>query len=380
VTGDEPGSCRPITGTQYYSAGDFGELCNVSGPRKVGAMQTLAGRTVTGTEVNRSPKMSGDEEGGCIPVTGTDYAGVEQLQAACAGSTPVAPVAKVAVDQTWRGLPVTGSYVGRSSKVTGDEPGGCAPISGTPYIGRGQYTGFCETPAIVAQETRIRSGASIPATAVTGDRPGAGGSVMTGDERGACEMVSGTPYVGVDNAVSQCMTSGRFVSGTRTWAEPARPPAPTDFSITSPARAAHERRVAGITGTADTSERITGPVNKAGGLITGTPEFRHRDAASKQTDQAEVIAAARRLTGEGSHSGPQVTGDAWGAAGRVTGTEGASSLARNVSHRGQPRGAGANALQFREVERPAVPESRITGSAGSTGKGAIVTLSGGARG
>ncbi len=380
VTGDEPGSCRPITGSQYFTASDFGELCNVGGPRKVGTMQTLAGRTVTGTEVNRSPKMSGDEEGGCIPVTGTDYVGVEQLQAAGAGGTRVAPVAKVVVDQTWRGQPITGSYVGRSAKVTGDEPGGCAPISGTPYIGRGQYRGFCETPAVDAQEARIRSSAVIPATAVTGDRPGAGGSVMTGDQRGACEVVSGTPYVGADNSASECMTSGRFLARARPTPEPKRPPAPIDFSIVSPARAAHERRFSDITGTAGGGERITGPVNKAGGLITGTPEFRHREVASQQADQAEVVAAARRLTGEGSQSGPRISGDAWNAESRVTGTEGASSLARNVSHRGQPRGEGANALQFREVERPPAPESRITGSSGNTGKGAVVTLSGGARG
>ncbi|TNF58632.1 MAG: carboxysome shell protein, partial [Burkholderiales bacterium] len=222
VTGDEPGSCRQITGSQYYNSGDFGALCNASGPRKVGAMQTLAGRTVTGTEVNRGPKMTGDEEGGCIPVTGTDYVGADELQAVCAVSTPVAPVAKVAVDQTWRGQAITGSYVGRSAKVTGAEPGGCAPISGTPYIGRGQYNGFCEAPAVDAQAARIRTGATIPATAVTGDRPGAGGSVMTGDERGACEVVSGTPYVGPDNAVTQCLTSGRFVSRARTFEEPER--------------------------------------------------------------------------------------------------------------------------------------------------------------
>ncbi len=380
VTGDEPGSCRAITGSQYYNSGDFGALCEVTGPRKVGSMQTLAGRTVTGTEVNRSPKMSGDEKGGCIPVTGTDYSGVEQQAAACADSTRVTPVAKVAVDQTWRGQPITGSYVGRSTKVTGDEPGGCAPISGTPYIGRGQYSGFCETPAVEAQQALIRSGAVIPATAVTGDRPGAGGSVMTGDERGACEVVSGTPYVGPDNVATQCPTSGRFVPRARSLDEPARPPPPIDFSITSPARAAHERRFGEITGTAAGGERITGPVNKASGLITGTPEFRHRDAAAQQAEEAEAIAAARRLTGEGSQAGPAITGDAWNATTRVTGTEGASSLSRNVSLRGQPRGAGVNAQQFKELERPVAPESRITGSSGNTGRGAIVTLSGGARG
>ncbi|KAF0167421.1 MAG: carboxysome shell protein, partial [bacterium] len=179
VTGDEPGACRTITGSQYYNSGDFAELCKTPSPRKVGAMQTLAGRTVTGTEVNTSPKMSGDVSNGCIPVTGMDYVGATQT--VCAESTQAQPVAKVAVDQTWRGQPITGSLPGRSGKVTGDEYGSCAPISGTPYIGRGQYGGFCAAPEVAAQAARVRDSAVIPATAVTGDRPGAGGSVVTGD-------------------------------------------------------------------------------------------------------------------------------------------------------------------------------------------------------
>lgn len=384
VTGDEPGSCRSITGSQYYTAGSFGALCDSASPKKVSTMQTLAGRTLTGTEVGRSPKVSGDEMGGCKPVTGTEYIGADQQRAVCAVSTPVAPVAKVAVDQTWRGQSVTGTYVGRSGLVTGDESGGCSPISGTPYIGRGQFSGFCEAPALQAQEAIIRSSAVIPAAAVTGDRPGAGGSVMTGDERGACEVVSGTPYLGVDNTTSQCATSGRFVARGKSQIEMTRQPAPLDFSISTPARAAQQKQFSDVTGSAYNSERITGPVNKAGGLITGTPEFRHRDATAGQAVQADAIAAiaaARRLTGEGSQAGRQVTGDAWDAMSKVTGTEGASSMSRNPSARGNPRGTGMNAALFREVvETPVVPDSRITGSSGNTGKGSLVTLSGGARG
>jgi hypothetical protein len=379
VTGDEPGSCRAITGSQYYNTDS--ELCAVSGPNKVANMQTLSGRTVTGSEVGRSPKTTGDEAGGCKPVTGTDYIGADQQAAVCEASTPVAPVAKVAVDTTWRGQPVTGSYVGRSTRVTGDEHGGCSPISGTPYIGRNQYSNFCEAPAREAQEARLKTSALIPATAVTGDRPGAGGSVMTGDERGACEIVSGTPYVGADNTASNCATSNRFVSRTSTWVEPSRPPAPLDFSIVSPARAAQQKIYDGVTGTEYSSERITGPVNKASGLITGTPEFRHRDAGMLPGTREEATGAASHLTGEGSQSGREITGDAWHAMSRVTGTEGASSQARNPSERGNPRGAGANAARFREEVQPAeVPPSRITGSAGNAGGGALVTLSGGARG
>lgn len=383
VTGDEPGSCRSITGSQYYTSGSFGALCDTASPKKVSMMQTLAGRTLTGTEVGRSPKVSGDEMGGCKPVTGTEYIGADQQKAVCSVSTPVAPVAKVAVDQTWRGQSVTGTYVGRSGLVTGDESGGCSPISGTPYIGRGQFNGFCEAPALQAQEAIIRSSAVIPAAAVTGDRPGAGGSVMTGDERGACEVVSGTPYLGVDNTTSQCATSGRFVARGKSQIEMTRAPAPLDFSISTPARAAQQKQFGDVTGSAYNSERITGPVNKAGGLITGTPEFRHRDATASQAVQADAIAAiaaARRLTGEGSQAGRRVTGDAWDAMSKVTGTEGASSLSRNPSARGNPRGMGMNAAIFREVvETPVVPDSRITGSSGNTGKGSLVTLSGGAR-
>ena len=381
VTGDEPGSCRSITGSQYYKAESFGALCDTASPKKVASMQTLSGRTLTGTEVGRSPKVSGDEMGGCKPVTGTEYIGADQQRAVCSVSTPVAPVAKVAVDQTWRGQSVTGTYVGRSDRVTGAESGGCSPISGTPYIGRGQYNSFCESPALQAQEARIRTSAVIPASAVTGDRPGSGGSVMTGDERGACEVVSGTPYIGVDNSTSQCATSGRFVARGQSQIEMTRAPAPLDFSISTPARAAQEKQFSDVTGSAYNSERITGPVNKAGGLITGTPEFRHRDASAAQAVQAEVITAARRLTGEGSQAGRSVTGDAWDAMSKVSGTEGASSQSRNPSARGNPRGMGMNALLFREekVEQPPVPDSRITGSSGNTGKGSLVTLSGGAR-
>ena len=384
VTGDEPGSCRSITGSQYFTQAS-GALCDSSAPKKVASMQTLAGKTLTGTEVGRSPKVTGDEMGGCKPVTGIDYIGNNQLQAVCEASTPVAPVAKVAIDQTWRGQPVTGAYVGRSSRVTGAEAGGCAPISGTPYIGRGQYNGFCESPALLAQEARIRASSIIPATAVTGDRPGAGGTVMTGDERGACEVVSGTPYVGPDNSVESCATSGRFVSRAKAWVEPARPDAPMDFSISTPARTASQMRMNEVTGTGYSSQRITGPVNKANGLITGTPEFRHRDngnqVAAQEQAQEAFIQAAHRLTGEGNQAGRPVTGDAWNATSRVTGTEGASSLSRNPTERGNPRGMGMNAALFREtIERPALPESRITGSSGATTKGAAVTLSGGARG
>jgi len=382
VTGNEVGSCRSVTGSQYYSSADFAGLCEANGPRKVGEMQTLDGRTVTGSEVAPSARLTGDESFQCQTVTGTDYIGPRQLSAVCPPEkiADVKPVRKVGVDATLRGQPVSGSAAGRAGNVTGNEAGGCAPISGTPYLGQAQFANFCPPASAEAQTARVRDSAVIPATVVTGDRPGAGGSRMTGDERGACGTVSGTPYLGSDNMPPKCAGSGRFVSRPRVAETPSRPPPPAMFSIASPARQARERQAQGVTGNSASSGRITGPINKADGLITGTPEFRHGDDLRRPAQAAEPPAAAQRVSGEGSQRGRGISGDAWDAATRVTGTEGTSSMKRNPSMRGQARGAGSSATTFREIERPGVSDSVVTGSSGNTVKGATVTVSGGARG
>jgi Carboxysome shell peptide mid-region. len=240
-------------------------------------MQTLSGRSVTGSEVAPSPKLSGDESYGCQPVTGVDYIGTQQLAAVCETAPAIAPVAKVAIDQTWKGQKVTGSHAGRSQRVTGNEAGACAPISGNSYFGQGQYAEFCAAPALQQQRNLQRDSTTVSLRAITGDRPGAGGSVMTGDERGACEPVTGTPYLGMDTMPGQCATSGRFVSRARPVEEPVRDPAPAGFSILTRGHASLGReRDQAVTGNGMGSERISGSINKAEGLITGTPSSASR--------------------------------------------------------------------------------------------------------
>ncbi|MEW5835428.1 MAG: CsoS2 family carboxysome shell protein [Pseudomonadota bacterium] len=384
VTGSERGASRQLTGTSYANSASVA----AAAPPKVAEQRTRAGSAVTGTDPGLSAHITGNDHGRCHAVTGTEHVGPRELQAVCETVPEVQAVAKVGHDQTWRGLAITGTQVMRSERVTGDEHGACAAVSGTPYIGRKQYEGYCEAPQRDSQLARFPVRASISASVVTGDRPGAGGSLMTGDERGACGTVSGTPYVGVDNAPRNCPpVVERYVQRARLQPELPSIPAPTDFSIVPPARQARERCADGlVTGSALGTRRITGPVNKARDLITGTPEFRHSEAAAAAlpTDAAaapaaDVARAATRLTGEGGQSGARVSGDAWTNSGRVTGTEGASAQARNPSQRGQPRGSAMNAARMREVERPQPAPSPVTGSAGSTSRGAAVTVSGGAR-
>lgn len=380
VTGNESGAARQLTGSQYFNATDFGQPAGREAPPKVATVQTLAGSTVTGTEVGLSPKVTGDERGGCRAVTGTEYISARQQGAVCASTEPVQPVRKVGQDPTWNNQTITGARVGRSQSVTGDEHGSCAPISGTSYIGRQQYQDFCEPAQRDSQQALSRREALISAATVTGDRPGAGGSAMTGDQRGACGPISGTPYLGPDNMPRQCGTSARFVAPERVQSAATPAASAKDFSIRPPSRQAHERASDAVTGSAFSGQRITGAVNKGGGLITGTPEFRHRESAPLVAPQGEGGSAATKLTGEGSQSGARISGAAWQTSARVTGTEGTSSLARNPSQRGEGRGVGMTALQFRKAERVEQPQSRVTGSSGNTAKGAAVTLSGGARG
>ncbi|MCX7897452.1 MAG: CsoS2 family carboxysome shell protein [Rhodocyclaceae bacterium] len=428
VTGDEVGAARVLTGTPYVGVAKEAET-----PEKVVVTHTAGGRPVTGTYVGRSAKMTGDERGICAKVTGTEYLAAELVRQECAIEPPGSP-AKVTVSTTLGGRPVSGAAVGRSPKVTGDEPGACRPITGSQYYNTRDFAELCprpserrpasvmsppphRQPAAATEETVFPKPlgdagceaacatahpfgldrrpleqaevAIIPAVAVTGDRPGAGGAVTTGDERGACLPITGTPYVGEDNMRANCSpsspASGRYLARPQAAPEEdaAYGLAPRDFSIQTPAREAWRRRMT-ITGVQTEDQRITGPVSKASGLITGTPDFRSRAAASATSKtsidevQSAQTSAAHRLSGHGAYI-PKITGDAWLPTSRVTGTEGASVLARNPSLRGEPRGKAVGAREFRDLERQPVPESKVTGSSGNTTRGAVVTLSGGAR-
>ena len=437
VTGDEPGTCKSVTGTEYISANQSAAYCGTTTPsvRKVGRSHTLGGQAVsgvmvgrsekvtgdesgsglqltgdqylgheppvggraatkvsslstlrgtgiTGTHVGRSDKVTGDEPGTCRLVTGDEYVGSQQYERFC-GSSPTPESAKVGFSLTNRSQVVSGTYTGRSEKVTGDEPGTCKIVTGTPYIGMEQAGNFCSPSAAAGIKARTPRNSASP---LTGLQPGIGG-VMTGAERGACENVTGTPYVGADQLQGAC--------GIKTGAEPdfPQPLAGTNwqrFSVQSPARSAQEQRQKGGAVTGSTYEqggRITGPFDMASGKVTGTEQFRFdripapsRAVVSAKTGATAQVAAEQepvsRVTGEGS--GHKITGDDWDRGKRVTGTEGPSARRRNPSRVGIQNSMAA--MQQKRNEDVVVPTCRVTGSSGSTDKGSLVTVSGGARG
>ena len=366
VTGTEFGAQRAITGTAYADAAAIRDGNGAEGaPKKVETSHTSAGAMVSGTRVGRSPKLTGVEPGSCKRVTGSDYIASEEFVSFCR-EQPYQPPAKVGVSRTLQGQDVTGTQVGRSIKVTGDEYGACKPVTGSSYIGADQYAEFCASRAAAEAINRARLGRS---PALTGIQPGPD-TKMTGNERGECQPVSGTPYVGEDQAAEACGVA------------PVEVPRPHDFSIATPARIARNSQTRRITGSAyGDNSRITGPMARAVGLISGTPEFRYREentADAAPARSADERSDTERITGEGRER--RVTGDAWDRGDRITGTEGRSAQRRNPTMRGDTRGNGVTVRINREVERPAPAASRITGSAGNSLSGAAITLSGGARG
>jgi hypothetical protein len=378
VTGDEAGAGRYTTGTQYTSPSDIGNA-----PRKVGASATLRGGAVTGTMVGRRQKMTGDEPGSCRNVTGDDYIGREQYDEFCA-AVPAPQDEKVGLSRTAGGETVTGTMTGRSSRVTGDEPGTCKAITGTPYAGLEQAATYCEAPQQKEVQQRTRPSARQAGMPMTGQQPGFGGK-MTGADKGACEAVSGTPYMGADQLAEACPA---------TPAQPGSPDFPQpmgelpwgEFSVEPPAHAAEgPRRRSAVTGSRYEQGHITGPFGKATGKVTGTEETRFGAAAgaAPQIPETRPQLEGRvisRITGEGMDAGQRITGDDWDRGNHVTGTEGSSATRRNPTRRGGPM----SAMEFRKLEPRNAdmpdPVSKVTGSSGNTEAGSLITYSGGARG
>jgi hypothetical protein len=388
VTGDEYGMRQSLTGTQYSKAQDIG-----GAPSKVGVSATLRGGRVTGTMVGRGARMTGDEAGSCRNVSGDDYLGQEQFSSFCE-TTPKPKDQKVGKSETMGGSAVTGSMAGRSGNVTGDEPGTCKAVTGTPYAGSEQYKEFCAAPQSTEAKARMQPMKRTWGKPMTGQQPGIGGN-LTGAGKGACEPVSGTPYMGADQVAEVCPATA---------AEPGSPDFPQslvqssggqaaweDFSVTAPSHASQAAaRSSQVTGLQSERGNITGPFGMADGMVTGTDQARfgaNKAQHGQSASQIEIRATAEtvegrvksRITGEGMDSGQRITGNDWGRGEHVTGTEGVSAARRNPTI----RSAAMNPMPAASMARPKdipMPVSKVTGGSGNTENGSLITYSGGARG
>ncbi|SEQ28269.1 Carboxysome shell peptide mid-region [Ectothiorhodospira magna] len=374
-------------------------------PWKVGVSETAAGQAVTGTLVGRSQGVTGNDSGTCRAVTGTEYLGAEIFHEFCQTTPPSRPE-KVHVTRTGQGSRVTGNELGRGARVTGNEPGTCRRVTGNEYVGQEQYQQFCDTPPPgPTQPPKVTQATTARGQTVSGNMPGRSRKV-TGDEPGTCQAVTGTPYTSPEQIADYCPpeAQARIEQRTSLAAQPGQPdfPQPLDtapgqgFTVTSPARQVERERRnnVGVTGTRYDQQggRITGPFDMATDKITGTDQARLQrppvvledldtglpEGAPVDFDPQPETPRRARITGEGQSSGSKITGDDWERGDRVTGTEGSSARRRNPTRPGL-MGAMPAVTHKRNQDVPP-PVSRVTGSSGNTEKGSLVTYSGGARG
>lgn len=337
--------------------------------------QTHSGLPISGTAVGRSLHVTGDEEGACRSITGDQYLTPASQQAACGvehkpraragmamamnGRPDPVTGEKVVVSESWSRNRITGVDVEHNANVSGDEYGVCSLITGTPYVGPGQYESFCDT-GDAGDAARVATPGLSAGKRVTGDTPRNVGHV-TGTQRGGERAITGTPYFRADVEADMKTNIIEHVNKS--------------FSVRSPQREGQMRADAAAIEAPSAVARITGTFTAGQGKITGNQEFHFSPRVQPGT------AASTRLTGEGRAQGTAITGSAWIETRTVTGTEGYIAAERNPSERaGRPQ-AFAGSRTFKDKSRSDEPRKLVTGIVGWSDKtGARITLSGGAHG
>ncbi len=337
---------------------------------------TEAGLQISGTALGRSARVTGDESGSCRPVTGDQYLMPAARQPLCQtpgvmGAAPAPahggedrpdPVTgeKVTVSETWARQRITGVDVEHNPRVSGDEYGVCSSVTGTPYAGPGQYDSFCAADQADAAGQRMSPGQTT-GVRVTGNTP-LNVQHVTGTQRGGERGITGTPY----------------------FREEIEPEAEADpisridsrFSVSSPQRAAQLHADASAAQAPSAMARITGSFAVGEGKITGNQEFSFNPRGGVRPEQGRL-----RVTGEGRVEGPSITGSAWSEQPNVTGTEGYIAAERNPSERGGTPHGFASSTLFRDKGKHEAARQIVTGMVGWSAKSAAkVTLSGGAQG
>lgn len=354
----------------------------------------------TGTQVSHSDKITGDESGLCKAITGTDYLSGEVFARFCQ-TDKVSGTAKVSQGSTSRGTTITTSgRLDGGSRITGDQRGNCNRVTGSEYLSSDHFKEVC---AVGSQTGSARLSFSTPAR---------GQSIAGRNAQSTPSMaaVTGTPYgdmriaagdtgpkrpVANERGPRSSAVTDRQIEQAPT--RPASPPA--QISATGPAQPGEgdfprvmgaEPAVQGVlmpavepanvTGTRYEQGRISGAFALAEGRVTGTEQFRF-DRRRAPAAEFEVAASSPQaqisVTGEGMETGLRITGDDWNRGDRVTGTEGLSSIRRNPTLRGP--GSAMPEVQEKRNDTTPVATSKVTGGSGNSERGAVVTVSGGAR-
>jgi hypothetical protein len=466
VTGVESGANLPVSGTQYIGR-EAGLAAVPVGP-KVGLSRTPNGGVVTGTQIRSKIAVTGDEAGSKIAITGEseqhpDDDLTERKDSAAQASAQFQRQAEphghtvfgtnlgrslrqagsrsrersAALETTERGLAITGSAVGRASRMTGDEDGACRHVTGDQYLSPARAQAECggvgggtASPAAMGMGMVRRdpvTGGKVSVATTWGAQRLTGTDVehdprVTGDMQGSCSVLTGTHYHGprtlhgwCDPAIGESAEqqlqrrpatsavtgdtplhddsvtgtgrgAARSITGTPYYRKVAATEAPKDvvaavdekFSVTSPQRAAQLRADRTAVDAPTAAGRITGAFAIEPKKLTGNLEFTFRPRHAPEPDAKP---GRSRISGEGRTAGTTISGASWGDQSNVTGTDGSTAHERNPSERNGKPHAFAGAAQFKSKAVKEEHKQLVTGMFGwSSSSAAKVTLSGGAHG
>ena len=386
MTGDEAGLCHTgVTGTSYMSSEVFDKFCQNDAPKaatKVEVTSTMSGSKVTsGGKVGSSSVMTGDEAGNCRAITGSEYLGSEHFSQHC-DTAPKATPAKVSFSQTQRGQVVSGPRSNRAENVTGNMKGTCRAVTGTPYTGQEEFKSFCAPD----QQRKNRARTVMPQRApgegkdITGLQPGLSGNKMTGTEDGVCQPISGTPYVASSEMKAVCASSPAL-AGEPDFPQPLSVEPEGQFSVLPSVADDHTITSGSVTGSGyEGDSSITGTFSMGQGKVTGTEQSRFGNRS------ANVVTVEPQ---DDEPKSSRVTGEGIETGLRITGDDWdrgervtgteGSSAARRNPSRRGPMSAMPEVAAKREPEITR-ESANVTGGSGGSQGSASITVSGGARG
>jgi len=399
VTGDEPGSYLPVSGTQYIAASD-GAPARSGGP-KVGLTRTSGGGIVSGTLVRSQVSVTGDEPGGRIKITGEADQNLEDdvTPRAAGGAHTASQFGRqvdphghsvfgtnlgrsavslgsrdrsraAPIESTENGLAITGSAVGRAGRVTGDENGACRQVTGNQYLSPASAQAECggsgggtAPPAQMGARRRDPvTGAKVSIAQTWGQQRLTGSNVehdprVTGDAAGSCSLITGTHYQGAGTIHGWC-----------------------DPGIAAAAEERLPRRAAMSAVSGDVpgeSSLVTGNARGAARDLTGTPYARRASETAGDASTTHPADSLAALDARFSVSSPQRRAqlraradDTSTAGGSAAAGTNRSALITGSFAIGDDRVTGNSEFHFRsrsaETSAPAA-HSRLTGEGRADG-------------
>jgi hypothetical protein len=316
VTGDEPGGGIAITGEAEQTADDdltprTADSANVES--QFSRQVDPHGHSVFGTKLGRSAKSLGSRD-----------------------RKHEAPI-----ETTEDGLAITGSAVGRGGRTTGDEEGVCRQVTGNQYLtparARAECGGTARSTAgpLAAPRRDPVTGAKVSIAQTWGQQRLTGTNVehdprVTGEAAGSCSIITGTSYQGPSTVHGWCEPEAVATAEDRLPRRPALSSITGDVprhsdTVTGTGRGAARD----VTGSAYYGESAKGQPADAPDALAGldarfsvsspqrSAQLRARAAqdarsaaAVSQAGGASLLASSPPITGSFAISPDRVTGNA----------------------------------------------------------------------